>query len=278
MARKKAVEKVEVVEQDTIEQVEEQEIEQVIEKTQSKIDWSDKEVVLKQVAKDGNNLEYANPKLKSDKEVITLAVKQNCYALSHADSKLRSDKKFILELLDTCNGWLISFIDDKLKQDKAIVKKAIEKDPCAIFYAHESFKEDRSIAIELVKKEGSVLKYLHSFKDDKEIVLLAVKNDFTNFAFKSASDRLKQDEEVIAVKGSKIAGILSRHRFIPIREPKTIEKVSRKAFNPVAKLEEVVAGDETERKAFNPVAKVEEVKVEEVKVSEVKVKKTRKAS
>ena len=58
--------------------------------------------------------------------------------------------------------------------------------------------------------------------------------------------------------------------------------LAEKAFNPVAKINEVKA-DETERKAFNPIAKVEEVKVEEVKVSEakvseVKVKKTRKAS
>jgi len=176
--------------------------------TEKKIDWKNKATVLKIISKDGCALINADSSLKKDSEIVLSAISSHPYALSFADPKFKSDKKFILSALDVCDAWLISEIDNKLKADKDIVLKALSKDPSAIYYADDKFKKDRKLAMELVKRDGSILKYLHDFKSDKEIVKLAVENDFGNFAYKSASQELREDDEIKALVGSKIKKLL----------------------------------------------------------------------
>jgi len=267
MAKKKVQQNQEVlieqVQVEEPEQVQGEETEQVQdEEKSSKNSWSNKDYVLKQVAKDGFNLKYADPKLKADKEVVAIAVKESYYALTYANPKLKADKKFILSLLDNCMGYLLNEVDPKLKEDNDIIMKALKRDAKAIFYAPREYQENREIALDLVKQDGTALMDLHKFKDDKEIVMLAVENDYTDLAYKSASERLRQDEEVIALKGKKLERVLNAHRFIPIKHPS--EK--NKAFNPYTNLQgEEANGDK--------VVEVDTKVVEEVKVVEAPSKK-----
>ena len=217
-------------------------------KVNNNTDWNDKTTVLKLVAKNGLNLENANSALKSDREVVLVAVTQNCYALNYADKKFKADKSFISEALDHCNGWILSYVDNKIKADKKIVLKAIEKDPSSIYYADDKIKKDRVIALKVVQLDGLCLKYLHHFKDDKEIVKIAVENDLTDFAYKASSERLRNDDEIKNLRGKKIDKVLSFHRKIKLRDEVKTEEV---------KTEEI---------------KGEEVKGEEVKGEEVKVR------
>jgi len=187
-------------------------------KVSSSTNWNDKATVLKLVAKDGLNLEYANPQLKSDRDIVLVAITQNCYALNYADKKFKADKQLILEALDHCNGWILSYVDSKLKSDKKIVLKALGRDVCAIDYADEKFRKDREIALKLVQKDGIALKYLHDFKSDKEIVKIAVENDYTDFAYRSASEDLQNDDEIKSLKGKKMEKSLSVERRIKLRD------------------------------------------------------------
>ena len=57
-------------------------------------------------------------------------------------------------------------------------------------------REDREIVLEAVKNDGSALKYAsENLKEDREIVLEAVKNDGS--ALEYASENLKEDREIV---------------------------------------------------------------------------------
>lgn len=239
-------------------------------KVSSNTDWNDKATVLKLVAKNGLNLENANPSLKSDREVVLVAVTQDCYALNYADKKFKSDKSFISEALDHCNGWILSYVDDKIKADKKIVLKAIERDACAINYAPEKLKSDREIALKVVQKDGLALKYLPNFKGDKELVKIAVENDYTDFAYRSASDDLKNDDEVKSLRGKKIDKVLVIERRMKLRD--TI-----KADTEISKVDGEDKVD-SEDKVENEISKVENEISKVDGVSKVKSRGKKKAS
>ena len=240
------------------------------------IDYTNKSAVLKAVIKDGYLLQNADPSLKSDPDVVLAAITQECYALNYADKKFKSDKAFILTALDHCNGWILSYVSSKLIEDKEVVLKAIGKDPCAIYYAGDKFKKDKKLALELVKRQGSVLKYLHEFKSDKDVVKVAVENDYGDFAYKSASQELREDEEIKSLRGKKMESALAMNRRIKLKEEVKVEDDIKVEDKPKSKRKTKVVEDVKVEEVKVEEAKVEEAKVEEVKVEEVKAKRSKK--
>lgn len=69
--------------------------------------------------------------------------------------------------------------------------------PKILKFIDKSLFEDREFMKELITKNGFALQYMpEEFKDDKEIVLIALRES-AGFALKYASKRLRADREVV---------------------------------------------------------------------------------
>ena len=160
-------------------------------------------------------LYYDNEKkdwlLKEIKEKLPNFLKQSFYS---------SDEKKEMEELIANKNIAIEFIKyhtirldygmeqvlKKFKNDKEVVKVAVENHGSALQYASDNLKDDREVVKIAVKSYGMSLEYASNrLKDDKEIVKIALKNGYdflpgglSVFALKYASSRLKDNEEIIS--------------------------------------------------------------------------------
>ena len=77
------------------------------------------------------------------------------------------------------------------------------QDSFILKYVSDKLKDDKEVVIEAIKRNGLALEFASDrLKDDKDIVIEAVKNN--GFALEFASDRLKNDKEIVfnAVKNN----------------------------------------------------------------------------
>ncbi len=125
----------------------------------------DREVILEAVKQSGMALQYASEDLKKDQEVVLEAVKQSGVACIHADEaiwdsiafifsvleididnlshlpiRVREDKDFIIKLVKV-NGMHLEKLEDNFKNDRDVVKAAIEQNKEAIKFASEAVRK-----------------------------------------------------------------------------------------------------------------------------------------
>ena len=161
----------------------------------SNSNYSNKEVVLAAVKKNGFALRYASDSLKKDKEVVLAAVKNMAGALKYADNSFKKDKEVVLAAVKQ-NGYALYVADDSLKKDKEVVLAAVKQDDFAFEYADDSLKKDKEFVLAAVKQNGYALPYADdSLKKDKEVVLAAVKQNGRTLEY--ADNKLKKDKEVV---------------------------------------------------------------------------------
>lgn len=104
--------------------------------------YDDKEVVLKAVEMNGNNLEHASDRLKDDKEVVLKSIQYNGLCLSHAGEKLKDDREVVKKAIENdIFGWVLQSASDRLKDDKELVLQAVKKHPIAIDYASPGLRQ-----------------------------------------------------------------------------------------------------------------------------------------
>jgi len=120
----------------------------------------DKQVVLTELRRWGESLEYVDSFLRKDKEVVMVATRRSNLALYYADSSLKKNSKFILEII--------------MKHPR--FKKWPEHNAGILHYVDKSLKSNKKFFLSLVKLHGSYLNYASpSVQKDKQIQKIAQK-------------------------------------------------------------------------------------------------------
>ena len=120
--------------------------------------WGDKEIWINIVSKSGMALKYATRNIKCDKDVVLTAVQQDGKALYYASSKLCNDKDVVLAAV---------------KQDGLVIKLKSNGN----YIVHFSMRNDKDIVFAAVQQDGSALEFAKKWHGDRELVLIAIKNN-----------------------------------------------------------------------------------------------------
>lgn len=133
--------------------------------------FENRDFVKMMVGYNGYGLQYA-PKYNNDEEIVKIAVTTSPSSLEYASARLRAD------------------VD--------LVKYAIERGSEAFLYAGRKIKKDISIIKFAIRHSNDIailaFPFMRKFKDDDNIVKLAVKANGYNICF--ASRRLKDDYDI----------------------------------------------------------------------------------
>lgn len=80
------------------------------------------------------------------------------------------------------NGKALEFASARLRSDKRIVKKAVSNDPTAVYYMSEDARDNKSIILYILKKDGQ---YFHLASDklrrDFEVIRTALLHTVERF-------------------------------------------------------------------------------------------------
>lgn len=101
-----------------------------------------KEVMLKQVAKNPFNLQCASDRLKNDKDIVLSAMEKtnDQRLLQFAGNQIKDDKDFIL-LAVSKNGWNLQHASDRLKNDLDVVYQALIQKEHSHIHIGDELKE-----------------------------------------------------------------------------------------------------------------------------------------
>lgn len=92
--------------------------------------------------------------------------------------------------------YLLSYVDEKYKNDKGLVLATVKKNGRTLKYASKKLQDNEKIVLEAVKSNGGALAYASSrLKDDDDIVSIAIDSYGTYLEY--ASKRLQDDEEIV---------------------------------------------------------------------------------
>lgn len=179
---------------------------------------NDRDFILLVVKTCGMALEYVK-NFQNDREIVMTAITQNGNALAFAPNRLFDDEEIILKSIETatCMDDLCSRLSERLKNNNELYMKCVCVDPLPrklqleseimmqilkkrpfhlINYAYSFVSRNRTLAMKIVKQDGSLLKYLPSkYRNDREIVSFAIQQN--KEAFKDASDQLKNDVQIL---------------------------------------------------------------------------------
>ena len=160
--------------------------------------FNDRKFMLVAVQQNGLLLKYASEEFKKDRDIVLAAVQQNGKAFEFASSEcgLFNDRKFILVALQQ-NGLLLKYTSEELKKDRDIVLAAVKQNGEAFMFASKQLREDREISLIAARQNVGALKYvgLATLKNDREIMLLKVEQDWTALAV--ASVELQNDKDFV---------------------------------------------------------------------------------
>ena len=152
-------------------------------------------------------IQYASDEIKANREIVLYCIRAfknseggsyNFYYI--ISDKLRDDKEIALEIIEQHHLAILN-VSERLKEDKDIVKLFIQKAPIdsntyLLTYIPGKFLSDIEIALELVKKSGTLFyKLKEKFRDNKEIALEADKSDGSVYYL--ISERLRKDKDII---------------------------------------------------------------------------------
>ena len=173
----------------------------------------DKSIVMAAVSRRGEALRFASDRLRCDRDVVMAAVDQSGWALEYASDELRNDEEVVLTAIqggdDTCNGYsfAMEYASEELKSNKEFMIKAIELTEGEAFAkASDTLKNDKEIVLIAVKNCSPphqcdptiVLAYASDqMKADKDVVLAAVRRN--GWSLNYASEELKADRDVVLV-------------------------------------------------------------------------------
>jgi hypothetical protein len=146
----------------------------------------DKDLVLIVVKNSGFCLKYTNARLKDDEEVVRAAVRENEYALRFASERLNLNKKFILSLIQECNGnndnhALFCSIPYELRNDGDFIIEAFKINIEILIYTSNELKDDERF-----------LCYL-----DQITKIASIKDFEIKFVIKRISKKLKKDSDYL---------------------------------------------------------------------------------
>jgi hypothetical protein len=160
----------------------------------SKEFMNDREIILNAVKHDENAFELLTknyPEYKNDKEIVLAAVQYNGKVLKFVSEDLKNDEEVAMHVLNSYGSF--EYIGNGFKNNKEFYYKAAKIK--AFDSLDHEFMDERDFVLKIVQLNGYLLESASEvLKDDKEIVLEAVKN---SNSLEFASDRLKNDEEIV---------------------------------------------------------------------------------
>jgi len=129
--------------------------------------------------------------IHENEEYCRLACKNCSRIVSYIPTKFLDDEDFVRFLLreTECNALL--YASDKIRDNEDIVVEACIKDPHNILHASERIQSNRKLTLYCVEKGARLSDIAKPFRDDREIVLLAVSHSGSNLPL--ASERLRGD-------------------------------------------------------------------------------------
>jgi hypothetical protein len=175
-----------------------------------KIDWDDKEQVLKEVAQFGYALNAVSERLRDDFDVVKVAIRESPDVFTFASQRLKSDKRFV-EYAIKLSPANLQYVSDDLKNDEDIVFLAVDKDSSTFKFASEEKKKDLAFISKLFREAKSnsivnILSYIpKELLDNKELALLAVKRSGIVLKYFTASIQDDPDVFDTALKSTKDA-------------------------------------------------------------------------
>jgi hypothetical protein len=160
----------------------------------------DREFALKLAALCGSTLQYMDESFQNDREIVFAAIKSSKgLILRFASESLRNDKDLVREAVISSLGFALEHASVQLKNDKAFVLEFCQKRwTCAAFRrASDALRDDEEVARATFAFTGDYLNDAgEKVKNNKELVLLAIKNSSRGYAYSYASHSLKWDPEV----------------------------------------------------------------------------------
>lgn len=140
------------------------------------------------VSIDGMNLCHTFFEERKNKEIVELAVSKNPNAMRYASEDIV--KEYLKE-----DGRNLVHMGDWQKNNKELVNIALESNSVAMYYVGNELRKDRDFVKESVAKYPNALYFLNEYKDNKPLVMRAVKAD--GLALKFASERLQGDKDIV---------------------------------------------------------------------------------
>ena len=161
----------------------------------------DRNIVVSAVAFDPDCLEDASDALQNDKEIVLLAVchptGDRASSLKWASSSLRNDRELVLAALANDDGGhtCLEYVSQDLRSDKDLVLVAMRKGGWLEFAP--AFKNDKDVVLEAVRSCGVSLQFAsEACQNDKDIVLTAMQQN--GYGLQFASEALRDDEEIVS--------------------------------------------------------------------------------
>ena len=174
-----------------------------------------KEVVEKTLEFEEDGFYYASDELNDDKELALEAVLVDATNFQNLSETLRDDEEIALATAEANGAFLEEFdyhgkwsylnscffqkLSFRLQNDRSFIIKLISNVYGAEFvleYLSESFKNDKKLVLIAVKKSGEVLQFASdSLKSNKKIVMAAFKKN--DIAFRYASKEVKDDKKFV---------------------------------------------------------------------------------
>ncbi|MGR3952486.1 MAG: DUF4116 domain-containing protein [Chlamydia sp.] len=113
---------------------------------------------------------------------------------------------FFIEMVVTGRGMATDHTRSQMRADGSIMRQLVKRNGSLLKYASEALRNDREIVFTAVKQNGIALRYAsEALRNNREIVLAAVKQDGSLLEY--ASEALLNDREIVftAVKQNGIA-------------------------------------------------------------------------
>lgn len=146
------------------------------------------------------NLKWVPKRLRENRAYI-LFVARNAWVpvLEFFPDKFKNDEEIMLAAV---NKWGKNFkwASIELKQNKELILTAIShpEDPISLLYVADKFKDDKDIVIAAIKRDGQNLKWVSNrLNRDREVVLTAIKNSKELGSIQMVIEKFKDDKEIV---------------------------------------------------------------------------------
>ena len=150
--------------------------------------------VMKSVAHNGLELQWASEALKGNERVAMAAVARNGNALQYASEELRRDKEVVM-IAVAQSGRALQYTSEELRGDKEVAMAAVAQNGRALLWASNELKGDKEVVMAAVAQDGFALRYAsYELKGDKEVVMVAMSNNL--IALKYIAKTLCNDKDL----------------------------------------------------------------------------------
>lgn len=134
---------------------------------------------------------------RNDTQFMLERIKECPQSIEIISDELEKNKDFIVMAIDN-NAECFQYLNENYKEDLFVACQALIKDVKLIKFIGHTLKNDKKLAITLIKnypKEDVLLNMSSSLGDDKEFMLLASKYNW--ITVKNLSPRLRKDKEFV---------------------------------------------------------------------------------